>query len=182
MTEWETPTLFLALLRNVKKSCKNLRNGLIFLSKIVETVVAFAGPIAEKHGCELWDAEFVKEAGCWFLRVYIDRRDGVSIEHCEAVSRELDPILNEREDLFPGSYTFEVSSAGAERRLRRPSDFERFMGHQVEVRLYRSKDGQKAFIGNLTGSSDGDVEIEVSGQTHSFTKAEVASVRLRISI
>ena len=152
------------------------------MNKIIETVSALAGPIAEKHGCELWDTEYVKEAGNWFLRVYIDRSEGVSIEHCEAVSRELDLILDEQEDLFPGSYTFEVSSAGAERKLRRPSDFERFPGRLVEVKLYKSRNGQKLFLGNLIGSADGDVEIDISGVPHRFTKAEIASVRLRIDM
>ena len=152
------------------------------MSKIIDAVTALAAPIAEKHGCQLWDVEYVKEAGGWFLRVYIDKPDGISIDHCEAVSRELDPILDEKEDLIPGSYTFEVSSAGAERRLRRPSDFERFAGCLVEVKLYKSKDGQKTFLGNLAGWQDGGVEIDVSGRRHSFTKSEVAGVRLRIAM
>lgn len=150
------------------------------MSKIVDVVTELAGPVAEKNGCEIWDAEFVKEAGSWVLRLYIDRPDGVSLDHCEAVSRELDPILDGQEDLFPGSYTFEVSSAGAERRLRRQSDFERFAGRLVEVRLYKSRDGQKAFLGNLAGSNDEGLELEISGERHYFSRSEIAGVRLRI--
>ena len=150
------------------------------MSKIIDTVTAIAGPIAEKHGCELWDVEYIKEAGTWYLRVYIDRPEGVSIDHCEAVSRELDPILDAKEDLIPGSYTFEVSSAGAERQLRRQSDFERFCGHFAEVKLYKAKNGQKAYLGNLAGWHDGDVELDISGQRHSFEKSEIAGVWLRI--
>jgi len=150
------------------------------MSKITDAVTVLAAPIAEKNGCELWDVEYVKEAGGWYLRVYIDRPEGVSLDHCEAVSRELDPILDEREDLIPGSYTFEVSSAGAERRLRRPSDFERFMGHLVEIKLYKSQNGQKIFFGDLAGFVDGAVEIDISGQRRCFDKSEIASVRLRI--
>ena len=150
------------------------------MSKIVDAVTALASPIVEKHGCELWDVEYVKEAGSWFLRVYIDRPEGISIEHCELVSRELDPKLDEQEDLFPGSYTFEVSSAGAERQLRRPSDFKRFIGSLVEVKLYSSKNGQKTFLGNLAASSGGDVELDISGESFSFKKSEIANVRLRI--
>ena len=148
----------------------------------MDAVTALAGPIAEKHGCELWDVEYVKEAGNQFLRVYIDRSEGVSIEHCEAVSRELDPLLDEIGDLFPGSYIFEASSAGAERRLRRPSDFERFIGSLVEVKLYKSKNGKKTFLGALAGYSDGDVELDVSDERYVFKKAEIAGVRLRIEI
>jgi len=152
------------------------------MSKIVEAVTALASPVAEKNGCELWDVEYVKEASGWYLRVYIDHPEGISLTHCEAVSRELDPILDEREDLFPGNYTFEVSSAGAERRLRRPSDFERFMGHLIEVKLYKPKNGQKVFVGSLSGWADGCLEMDISGQRHSFEKSETASVRLKLKM
>ena len=150
------------------------------MSKVTDAVAAIAGPIAAKHGCELWDVEYVKEAAAWYLRVFIDRPEGVSISHCEAISRELDPILDEREDLIPGSYTFEVSSAGVERHLRGPSDFGRFAGRLVEVKLYKAKNGQKIFTGNLAGWNDGGVELDISGRLCSFEKAEIASVRLRM--
>ena len=150
------------------------------MSKIIETVKALAAPIVEKHGCELWDVEYMKEAGNWFLRLYIDRDEGVSIGHCEAVSRELDPMLDEHENLFPDGYTFEVSSAGAERRLRSPADYVRFEGRLAEVRLYKSKNGQKVFIGNIAGSADGGLELDVAGARHIFEKTEIANVRLRI--
>ena len=152
------------------------------MSKIADAVTALAGPIAAKHGCELWDVEYVKEAGNWYLRVYIDHPDGVSIGHCEAVSRELDPILDENQDLIPGSYTFEVSSAGIERRLRRPSDFERFTGRLVEVTLYKSQNGQKTFKGILAGWHDGDIELDISGQRCSFKKSEIAGVRSLLTV
>ena len=150
------------------------------MSKIIDAVTALADPIVCGHGCELWDVEYVKEAGNRVLRVYIDHPEGVSIEHCEAVSRDLDPLLDEREDMIPGSYTFEVSSAGAERRLRRPSDFDRFKGRLAEVRLYKSQNGQKVFIGNLEGWIDNAVELDISGERRRFEKSEIASVRLRI--
>ena len=150
------------------------------MSKVVDTVTGLARPIVEKYGCELWDVEYVKEAGSWFLRVYIDRPDGVSINDCENVSHELDPLLDEYDALFTGSYTFEVSSAGAERQLRRPSDFERFTGRLVEVKLYSARNGRKTFLGNLAGSKDGDIELDISGERHSFKSPEIANVRLRI--
>ena len=151
------------------------------MSKITDAVTAIAGPIVEKHGCELWDVEYVKEAGNWYLRVYIDRMEGVSIDHCEAVSRDIEVILDENDDLIPGSYTFEVSSAGVERQLRRPSDFERFAGHFVEVKLYKAKSGQKIFFGNLAGWREDGIELDISGQRVSFAKPEVAGVWLRLS-
>ena len=81
------------------------------MAKVTDTVAALAGPIVEKAGCTLWDVEYVKEAGEWFLRVYIDKDGGVSIDDCEAVSRPLSDLLDEC-DPIEGSYTFEVSSAG----------------------------------------------------------------------
>ena len=158
------------------------------MSKITDAITKLAAPVVEKNGCELWDIEYIKEPGGWVLRVYIDRPDGISIDHCEAVSRDLDPILDANEDIIPGSYTFEVSSAGAERRLRRPSDFERFMGHLVEVKLYKSKDGNKVHTGKLTEAVNNgsatvlSIEIDAAGKRLRFDKAEIASVRLRLEL
>ena len=149
------------------------------MSKVTETVTALAAPIAAELGLELWDVEYVREAGQWFLRVYIDKDGGVSISDCEALSRALDPVLDEA-DPIPDSYVFEVSSAGAERELKRPGDFERFMGSPVEVRLYKPVDGSKSFVGTLFGYSGGDVSLTAAGKTLTFEKSQIAQVRLRV--
>ena len=150
------------------------------MSKITDTVWALAEPVVKAAGCELWDVEYVREAGAWFLRVYIDKESGVSIDDCEAVSRSLDPILDEK-DPIPGSYTFEVSSAGAERSLKRPGDFQRFIGHLVEVRLYKGRNGVKEFVGKLSGYDEtGAVSVDMGGTEYKFEKNEIANVRLRI--
>ena len=149
------------------------------MKKVTEIVASLAEPVVKRHGCELWDVEYVKEAGNWFLRIFIDCEGGVTLEHCEAISRELDPILDER-DPIADSYTFEVSSAGAERQLKRPSDFEKYTGHLVEVRLYKARDGQKEFVGTLVSGDDASVEISITGTLYKFSKNEAASVRLRI--
>ena len=149
------------------------------MSKTTETVWNLARPVADKCGCEIWDVEYIKEAGSWYLRIYIDKENGVSIEDCEAVSRELDVILDEA-DPIQESYIFEVSSAGAERELKRPSDFERFMGNNVELKLYKGIDGKKQFIGILKAYKDGDVTISVAEDDMVFEKSQVALVRLRI--
>lgn len=150
------------------------------MSKITETISELAEPVVKACGCELWDVEYVREAGSWYLRIYIDKEGGVSINDCEAVSQALDPILDEK-DPIPDSYTFEVSSAGLERALRRPSDFERFMGSYIAVRLYTSKNGSKEHVGYLTAYNDGDITIkDKKGTESTFTKNEVAGVRLRI--
>ncbi len=151
------------------------------MSKITETVMALAKPVVEAEGCELWDVEYVKEAGAWYLRVYIDKAGGVSIDDCEAVSRALDPVLDEA-DPIPTSYIFEVSSAGVERELKRPGDFEKFMGSQVEVRHYQPVEGAKSHIGTLRGYADGAVTIEMNGQEKTYQKAQVAQVRLSVTI
>lgn len=151
------------------------------MSKITDTVLALAQPVVEAEGCEIWDVEYVKEAGAWYLRVYIDKVGGVSIDDCEAVSRALDPVLDEA-DPIPTSYIFEVSSAGVERELKRPRDFEKFLGSQVEVRHYQPVEGAKAHTGTLRGYADGAVTIEINGAEKTYQKAQVAQVRLSVTI
>ena len=149
------------------------------MSKVTETVTALAAPIAAELGLELWDVEYVRAAGQWFLRIYIDRDGGVSINDCESLSRALDPVLDEA-DPIPDSYVFEVSSAGAERELKRPGDFERFMGSPVEVRLYKPVDGSKSFVGTLSGYDNGNLTLTAAGKTLAFEKSQIAQVRLRV--
>ena len=149
------------------------------MSRVTDTVEALALPVAQELGLEIWNVEYVKEAAQWFLRVYIDKEGGISIADCEAFSRALDPILDEA-DPIPGSYVFEVSSAGAERELKRPSDFARFIGSNVEVKLYKAQEGRKVSTGKLVGYHDGDVSISIADQPHTFEKALVASVHLSI--
>ena len=104
------------------------------MAKVTDAVAALALPVVESAGCTLWDVEYVKEAGSWFLRVYIDREGGVSIDDCEAVSRPLSDLLDEA-DPIEGSYTFEVSSAGADRALKKPEHFAKYLGAEVVVKL-----------------------------------------------
>lgn len=102
------------------------------MSKITDLTAQLARPVAEANGCTLWDVEYVKEAGSWYLRVYIDKEDGVSIDDCEAVSRTLSDLLDEA-DPIQDPYTFEVSSAGADRALKKPAHFQAFLGALVDV-------------------------------------------------
>ena len=150
------------------------------MSKITEKVAALARPVVEEEGCTLWDVEYVREAGTWYLRIFIDKAGGLGIDDCERISRRLDPILDE-EDPIPDSYVFEVGSAGAERELRRPLDFVQFMGHEVEVRLYRPLDGKKSYVGELCGYEDGKLSLSVGGETLSFEKPQIAKVNLHVS-
>lgn len=147
--------------------------------KISERVWKLAEPLVERCGCSLWDVEYVREGGEWFLRLYIDKEGGVNIDDCEAVSRLVDPVLDE-EDPIPDSYRFEVCSAGLERVLKRPSDFERFLGAPVLVKLYRPLNGSKEYPAVLTGYHDGDVTVSFGGKELTFAKSTVAMVRLRV--
>ena len=147
--------------------------------KVTDLVASFAKPVVEAHGCELWDVEYVREGSDYFLRIYLDKETGVDINDCEAISRALDPILDEK-DPIAESYHFEVCSAGLERTLKRPSDFERFMGSNITVKLYRPRNGLKEIPGILRGYEGGRVTAECGKETITFEKSEVALVRLRV--
>lgn len=147
--------------------------------KITEQVAQFAQPVVEANGCQLWDVEYVREGSERYLRLYIDKDDGIDIEDCEKIHRAMDPILDER-DPIAESYHFEVCSAGIERPLKRPSDFERFMGSPILVKLYRPRNGLKEIPGILRGYEGGNVTVEAGKETITFVKSEVALVRLRV--
>ena len=149
------------------------------MAKVTELVSALAAPLVEAAGCSLWDGEYVREAGQWFLRIYIDKEGGVSINDCEAVSRPLSDALDEA-DPIEGSYVLEVSSAGADRPLKKPEHFDAFMGAEVEVRLYRAVDGRKDHVGTLSGYENGDVTIETADGPRTFVKKDVAQTRLYV--
>ena len=145
------------------------------MPKVTDVVAALAKPIAERAGCALWDVEYVKEAGEWFLRVYIDREGGVDLDCCEAVSRALSDALDEA-DPIPDSYTFEVSSAGLDRALKKRSHFALCLGQKVDVKLYRPVDGSRERTGALTGYEDGAVFVDGVR----FDRKDVAQVRLHV--
>ena len=145
--------------------------------KITQQVWALAQPVVEGLGLRLWDVEYVREGADWFLRVYIDKDGPVDIEDCVRVSQAMDPILDE-EDPIPDSYHFEVCSAGCERVLKRPGDFQQFLGSQVLVKLYRPRDGKKEFVGTLCGYEDSTVTVETGDTRMEFLQAETALVRL----
>ena len=149
------------------------------MNQIAEKIRALAEPVASDCGLELWDVEYLKEAGQWVLRVYVDKDGGVSMDDCEAFSRAFDPVLDES-DPIEGSYVFECSSAGAERELKRPSDFQKFLGHNAEVRLYSPVDGSKSHIGTLLSYADGAVTIQTGETSQTFQKSQIAQTRLRI--
>ncbi len=147
------------------------------MAKVTELTAKLAEPLVQQQGCTLWDVEYVKEAGTWYLRVLLDKEEGVSIDDCEAVSRALSDQLDEL-DPIEGSYVLEVGSAGLERTLKKPDHFAHCMGQQVEVRLYRAIEGKKMYVGTLTGYENGAVTLD-DGPT--FEKKDVAQVRLHVT-
>ncbi|MBE7009351.1 MAG: ribosome maturation factor RimP [Ruminococcaceae bacterium] len=149
------------------------------MKKITDIVRELAEPVVLEHGCTLWDVEYVREAGQWYLRLLIDKDGGVDILDCEAISRRVSDLLDEV-DPIESSYTFEVGSAGAERALKRPGDFEKFMGSPVTLKTYKPRDGRKEFAGTLAGYDGGAVTLAVGGEQMRFEKEEIALVRLRV--
>ena len=147
--------------------------------KVTEIVAKLAEPVVQAHGCQLWDVEYVREGDQRFLRIFLDKETGVDINDCEAISRALDPILDEK-DPIQGSYHFEVCSAGLERTLKRPADFQRFLGSAITVKLYRPRNGLKEIPCVLSGYDNGKVTVTAGKETITFEKSEVALVRLRV--
>ena len=149
------------------------------MSKITDLTAQLARPVVEANGCTLWDVEYVKEAGSWYLRVYIDKEDGVSIDDCEAVSRVLSDLLDEA-DPIQDPYTFEVSSAGADRALKRPEHFRAFLGAPVDVKFYQAQNGQKTCTGILAGHDGQSLTLTLGQDTVTYPMDQVALVRLHI--
>ncbi|MCI8292770.1 MAG: ribosome maturation factor RimP [Hespellia sp.] len=135
-------------------------------------------PIVTRHSFELVDVEYVKEGGQWYLRVYIDKPGGITVDDCEIVSREFSDILDEK-DYIEDSYIFEVSSPGLGRPLKKEKDFQRSLGKEVEIRTYRVLDHQKEFVGILKDYDKNQVTIETQpGTVQTFEKSEIALIRL----
>lgn len=146
--------------------------------ELIRRVEEMALPLCEKTGVTLWDVEFEKEGGVQLLTITIDRDGGVDIDQCEAVSRAIDPMLDAKEfDSLP-SYTLCVSSAGLERKLKKPAHFEKFLGAKVEVRFYKPIDGAKAVQGTLRGYDGGCITVEQGGEIRVYEPKDVAVCRL----
>ena len=145
------------------------------MSKITDLTAQLARPVVEANGCSLWDVEYVKEAGSWYLRVYIDKES----REPEAISRNVSDLLDEP-DPIQDPYPFEVSSAGADRALKKPEHFQAYLGAQVDVKFYQAKNGQKTCTGILAGYEDGAVTLTMGEDTVTFPKQEIAFVRLHV--
>ena len=133
-------------------------------------------PILERMNFELVDVEYVKEGGIYYLRAYIDKEGGITVNECVAVAREMNVLLDE-EDFIPDSYTFEVSSPGLGRPLKKEKDYVRNMGKEVEIRTYRAINRSKEFYGLLTAYDKASVTIDSEGEKLTFERADIALIR-----
>lgn len=145
--------------------------------KVVTAVDNLVRPIIENLGIELIETEYVKEGPNWYLRLYIDKRGGVSLEDCQTVNDAVTDVIDEA-DPISGAYVFEVSSPGLDRPLKTDKDFERYQGELVEVKLYAQKDGCDKFEGYLEGKENDIIRIKTEkGGIIEFTKSETACVK-----
>ena len=140
---------------------------------------ALLSPIVESNGFELVDVEYVKEAGNWYLRGYIDKPGGITVTDCETVRRACSDRLDE-DDFIEDSYIMEISSPGLDRPLKKEKDFARSIGKLVEIRTYRPIEKQKEFCGELTAYDNNSVTIDEEGTPRTFDKKDIALVRLAI--
>ena len=158
---------------------KEKRNkGKSMSEKNEEKAEAMAQPIVEHLGFELVDVEYVKEAGYWYLRFYLDKEGGITINDCEDASRLFSDKLDEL-DFIEDAYIMEVSSPGLGRPLKKEKDFQRSMGEEVEIRTYRPIEKQKEFYGILTAYDEKSVTITLEDdKTQVFQKVDIALIRL----
>ena len=135
-------------------------------------------PILERNNFELVDVEYAKEGSAWYLRAYIDKEGGITVDDCEIVAREMNEILD-REDYIEDSYVFEVSSPGLGRPLKKEKDYVRSMGKEIEIRTYRAINREKEFYGILSAYDESTVTIETeNGEKMTFEKPDIALIRL----
>ena len=135
-------------------------------------------PIVEANNVELFDVDYIKEGQDWYLRVYIDKEGGVTIDDCQAVSRAFNEILD-KENYITDQYIFEVSSPGLGRPLKKEKDYVRSMGKEIEIRTYRAINREKEFYGILSAYDESTVTIETeNGEKMTFEKPDIALIRL----
>lgn len=146
-------------------------------NKITDELSPHLAKVAEDLGLELWDAEFLKEGATWYLRLYIDKAGGVSIDDCEAYSRAVDPLLDEL-DIIDKSYCLEVSSPGVERKLSGPSQINRYKGEKATVKLYDAVEGRKKLVAPIVGADETTLTLSLDGKDLALPLSNVAKINL----
>jgi ribosome maturation factor RimP len=157
--------------------------GMVFMSvkkggNVVSVVTSLVQPVAAEQGLSLWDVEFIKEGAAWYLRIYIDKPEGVSLDDCESFHRRIDPMLDEA-DPIDHSYYLEVSSPGIERELKKPWHYEIMMGKQICIRLIRPDSiGRRDLKGILNGYTDGIIILQNENEQIQIKQSETSFVKL----
>jgi ribosome maturation factor RimP len=147
---------------------------------IVDKIRDFAEPLLSAMGLELFDVQFRKEGHGWVLRIFIDAEEGVTLNHCADVSREMSHFLDV-EDLIDHAYHLEVSSPGLERPLRSLGDFQRFHGKKARVRLHESLGEQKVFVGIIGQATEDSIHLDLEeGGSVEFTFDQISKARLSL--
>ena len=146
------------------------------MAQVADKVSLIIKDAVEAQGVELWDVRYVKEGSSYYLRVFIDNEEGISIDDCTNVSHAIDPILDEA-DPIKESYYLEVCSPGIERELTKPEHFTKMLGQKIKIRLFKARDSVKEFTGILK-SYDGSVTIDVDGNEITFEKNEISKANL----
>ena len=146
------------------------------MASAAERVYALIKETVESQGVELWDVRFLKEGASWYLRVFIDKEEGITIDDCTDVSHAIDPVIDEA-DPIDKSYYLEVCSPGIERELTRPEHFEKMIGQIVKLKLYKAIDGVKEFKGELL-SFDGKIKLMVDSTSLEFDLKEISKANL----
>lgn len=146
-------------------------------SKTEAAVIRIAEPIAEENGFYLYDAEYVKEGGIWFLRVYVDKEGGISMDECEAYSRALSDALDAA-DPISGNYYLEVSSPGIERRLKTEAHFMRYIGETIDIGLYKPIAGSKNLTGILKKYENDEITVEADGEEYTIPYSAATKINL----
>lgn len=149
-------------------------------NEIVARVEELVTAITDEKGFETVDVEYVKEAGQYYLRVYIDKEGGISLDECKEVSKELSPKLDEN-DFIEENYYLEISSPGIDRALKRDKEFVKYKGRDVEIKLYKAVDGVKQFEGELVGLDDeNNIVVIINNEEVKFNRKDVAIIRLAV--
>lgn len=147
-------------------------------SKTEKIIIDLATPVAEKCGFYLYDVEYVKEGGIWFLRVYVDKEEGgISIDECEEFSRAFSDVLD-KADPISQNYYLEVSSPGIERKLKTKEHFEKYMGQTIDIGLYKAINGAKQLTGELVGYEDDKIKIQVGAEELQLNLSDTTTVHL----
>lgn len=159
-----------------------LRKGLNLMAKAETVLEKIAAPVCEEYGLSVYDAEYVKEGGQFYLRLYIDKEGGVTIDDCERVSMRLNEVLDREMDFLKDAYIFEVSSPGLNRKIRLDRHFQSAVGKNVDIKTFAPFRGSKAFTAKLLGYDHGIISLELDGERVLLEKGKTSSIRLTVEI